>query len=148
MASGRTHRFVTALVTPLPVLLVRELSGSAVLALAAGVGCLTGLWLTPDLDQQSHAPFFWQGYARLFKHRGISHWPVVGTITRVVYLGWPCYILWGILEVSLFLSGLVFPAWSVPLETGWLGISWFCGLCVSDIAHWLFDQSWKGKKCR
>ena len=34
----------------------------------------------------------WEPYALLLTHRGISHWPIIGTLTRIWYLSLVCYI--------------------------------------------------------
>ncbi len=50
--------------------------------------------LSPDMDLNTSEPMknwgvlrlLWDPYARVFKHRGLSHMPIVGTLTRVVYI--------------------------------------------------------------
>lgn len=65
------------------------------------VGSAIGLLVTPDLDQASvtfterligRVPVVgrlfrlgWQGYAQLFRHRGLSHHLLIGTGTRIVW---------------------------------------------------------------
>ena len=64
------------------------------------VGAIAGWFITPDADvngsseEERRIPqpfrFFWKlvlyPYSLLFRHRGISHWIVVGTFTRIFYL--------------------------------------------------------------
>ena len=90
-------------------------------------GMLTGLLLTPDLDLSRYG--YWKLYGKLFKHRGISHVPVVGTITRVIYLGlFPVIVLfWADLESY-------FPLISV--------IKVLSGLVMADILHLFMDKTW------
>ncbi len=69
--------------------------------------------------------FWWSlPYGKLFRHRGISHWPVVGTLTRVLVMG-----LW-IVPLLLWL----FP--QIPkLELFQYSLWAFAGLAVADLAH-------------
>ncbi len=72
----------------------------------AFIGCLAGIFITPDLDLQALSTaeviwvkvpvvgytmmhfwsWFWFPYASLFKHRGSSHSVLKGTLSRIVYL--------------------------------------------------------------
>ncbi len=68
--------------------------------------------------------YYWSlPYGLLFKHRGISHTPIVGTLTRVLFMG-----LWGI-PVLMWFAGM--PASDVFQY----GIWGFAGLAVADIIH-------------
>lgn len=58
------------------------------------VGCLIGtVWLSPDLDLHHSKPSqrwgifqpLWKKYAKKSKHRGLSHMPIIGNMTRVFY---------------------------------------------------------------
>lgn len=113
-------------------------------AVACGAGCLAGLILTPDLDQESISSseytlikwtmglgflwaMLWYPYARLLKHRSPwSHFPLVGTAGRLLYLG---------IFVAIAMSfGWKPPSW--PMQ--W--VEWaVTGLAISDAAHWLLD---------
>lgn len=66
------------------------------------------------------APFrqWWEMYARLFDHRKISHTPIIGTFTR---------LLWIFPILFLFVV--------VPVQFGLFVI----GLIIADIGHWLLD---------
>ncbi len=111
-------------------------------------GCLMGLILDPDLDQDTmmtssevrakrilmRIPILgpivfalWFGwftvYGILTPHRGISHVPVIGTITRVIWL-FPIWIL-------LYLGKVQIPI--LP------AICVFAGLCISDWGHYMRD---------
>jgi len=69
-------------------------------------------------------------YSHLFKHRGISHIPFIGTLTRIVWLIGFMWLLFGCL-------GLAFPHladWNHPLF--WFGVG---GLAVADLFHELLD---------
>ena len=123
-------------------------------AILMGGGCVAGIFLSPDLDQETlttsetiflKIPYvgwvftglmfaYWLGYAVMFKHRGISHWPVVGTITRMMYISFTFVIILVLWHVNLFT--IVLPYF--PL--------WFLGLCISDVGHYLRD--WVGSGFR
>ncbi|MDA0710527.1 MAG: DUF2227 family putative metal-binding protein [bacterium] len=55
---------------------------------------LGSLLLSPDMDLNASGPmknwgvlrFLWRPYTAMFKHRGLSHVPVFGTMTRICYL--------------------------------------------------------------
>jgi uncharacterized metal-binding protein len=77
-------------------------------ALALVFSCaylFSALLLSPDLDLARSDPhnrwgllrICWIPYAKLFRHRGLSHNPLLGPLSRLVYLG-----LWA----SLVLAGL------------------------------------------
>ena len=74
--------------------------------------------LSPDMDLAQSDPmsnwglfrFLWRPYAHLFKHRGISHMPVVGTLTRVLYL---LVMLYMVLAVA---NGLFNLGWKLSVQ--------------------------------
>lgn len=97
-------------------------------------GILTGAVITPDLDLAENFAdeHSWILYGLLFKHRGISHWPVIGTLTRAVYLGLlvvPLFIAWGKWELIR--------SWILSI---WFMV-WLAGLVAADVLHWLMDIS-------
>jgi uncharacterized metal-binding protein len=112
---------------------------------ACALGCLLGIVLTPDLDQEGLSSseyalvkwtmglgfvwvMLWYPYARLCKHRSpLSHWPLLGTLGRLLYLG-----LWG--GIALYFG------WKPPLLPPMI-FSWsVVGLLISDTAHWIMDM--------
>ncbi len=89
-------------------------------------------FLNPDLDLAYKTKLFslrgfltlpFRPYSRLFRHRGISHMPVIGTLTRVLWLAALSWLLLG---------------WTV---TDW-ALLWFAlgGLALADFFHILLDQ--------
>jgi len=81
-------------------------------------GVLAGVLLTPDLDQ-SKTPYGW-----LRKHRGLSHWPVVGTLDRLAWFAGPALAAW-------LASGR---------EADWAGLALLAaGLCLADLLHSIMD---------
>lgn len=139
------------------------LAGSFLLTGAGepAIGALIGILISPDLDvdngftadtyirnQFGRALEFvwdivWWPYRKLFKHGSFaSHFPIVGTLGRLVYL-----FVVGLL-VPYFILSLVIPgAWSVAAELNWW---WerisahprlFIGLAGADLIHWALDVS-------
>ena len=117
---------------------------AAIHAGAAALGCLAGIPLSPDLDQEGlssaeswiiKATFglgflwamLWYPYARLVPHRSwVSHAPLVGTTGRLAYMG-------------LFVAVAMAAGWKPPLvPLAWVGWA-VCGLAISDSAHWFMD---------
>ena len=97
-------------------------------------GILTGVVITPDMDlaENFSGEPFWYLYGRLFKHRGISHWPVIGTLTRMIYM-------------AIFLVPALFAfGWGwwliVQLQGKWFYI-WAVGLMAADALHYGLDIS-------
>ena len=70
-------------------------------------GCWLGILLHPDLDL-SETP-----YGKIRKHRGLSHWPIIGTVDRLLWFCWPLLLI-------MDLEPLV-----------WVGV----GLALSDLLH-------------
>jgi uncharacterized metal-binding protein len=85
--------------------------------LVAG-GAALGLLLHPDLDQ-GRTP-----YGAVRKHRGLSHWPLVGTLDR---------LLWFV--------GPVLAAWlAAGRAVDWEGLALVLGgLVLSDLLHAALD---------
>ncbi len=67
-------------------------------------------------------------YDRLFRHRGLSHVPVIGTLTRLTWLGLPLAIL-------AFLCYLSPP----PMEWWQPVVWWVGGLMLADMLHTVMD---------
>ena len=68
---------------------------------------------------------FWYPYALLFRHRGVSHWPLLGTFTRWLYLVGP--LMWLV-------------NYRAPLEETLIaGAGIYVGLLLPDAAHFYED---------
>lgn len=154
MPSGRVHAAITAISAAGLLAATWKAGQPLVTTLAVAGGCLAGLLVTPDLDEdrpvRSHAlvrrnlgslPAFlwgllWFPYARALPHRHwLSHAPVVGTLLRVGYLA-------GLTWLGCALVGIPWPwEWLPP---GWAELmAWaLLGLGVSDGLHWAADLSW------
>lgn len=148
LTDGQQHAKITqALVFPCLVFSLLA-TGSGFYSAAGALGCIAGLILSPDLDQPMitdsewriiKIPIlgwllgtlwvaFWLPYSFACKHRGISHWPVLGTITRLLYLALPAIGIWWFL------------GWPPPTLEMWLAFVWFgFGLMVADCGHFIRD---------
>jgi uncharacterized metal-binding protein len=111
---------------------------AAPLLLAPGV--LAGLMLTPDLDvddgsiSDKHARklgclfgwvwyWYWRPYAWVMKHRGASHWPVIGTMVRVAYAFWWMVFIpsaWPLREWALWPVGALILTDCLHVAMDWL----------------------------
>lgn len=108
------------------------LTGSSSASAFAALGSLSGVPLTPDLDQQGVSRsewqivkhtyglgwlwvMYWYPYSLIFRHRGVSHRPVLGTLTRLLWLT-PLWLMIGVPEPA-FVAGLM----------------------LSDLIHWAAD---------
>ena len=139
MPSGKVHNTVTLLATPLVCVSAYGISEDAVTVLCVGVGMLSGLVLTPDLDVDNGSRsnyhirkwfgnvaekiwrIYWYPYAKIIPHRSaLSHFPVISTLIRVLYLFWPIlFINPTLITKNVFII--------------------IIGLVISDTLHWFMD---------
>jgi uncharacterized metal-binding protein len=117
-------------------------TGDPVAAGLTAAGCVLGIPVSPDLDQDGVTlaegvvyghlgaipgilwRSYWMPYALAIPHRHwTSHAPVVGTLLRILYLL--------IVPMIVDLRGAV--AVALKLWPLWLG------LAISDMAHWAMD---------
>lgn len=143
--TGHSHTTATLAVTGL-LCLAYALRPDEPGALYAAIGSAATLLVNPDLDienmdRNEHALvkhtfglgflwlMLWYPYARVFKHRGISHWPVVGTLTRVLYLG-------VLLTLALMVTGMQVYIEDVISIGGCVVV----GMMISDCVHWGMDR--------
>lgn len=142
MPSGKVHNTINVVagVTSVPFVgWFFDLPTTA----AVFIGILWGTLMSPDMDLAENGNisihvirkrsrglaflwrWFWYPYGRMFTHRGISHVPVIGTLTRLVYF---------------------FPAWPV---WWWLGDwTWpvVAGIIIADVLHVAADKIVSGVK--
>lgn len=156
MSSGRVHTTATVVSTPLIGLVSLVIIQDPRSSLITCLGCLSGIFLTPDLDQITISfsewkiirwtfglgyfwLAFWGPYATFIPHRHVfSHGPVISTLGRVLYIYAMISLYQGIgffPEVSLPSLGDLFFLWEVQ--------DFLLGLLVSDIVHWVFDNQGK-----
>jgi len=167
MPSGRTH-FVLANLTEVAILgfgVYAALQGDATTGVCMSIGGFVGIWITPDADLEgktytekkiARIPVLgalwiiaWYAYAYVFQHRGISHIPALGTLTRMVYLffiAWKYMIfLVGFMTVYMGGSGgltdFIYGAWWMPP----LDILWpiFLGWATQDLIHEIADALYR-----
>ena len=150
MPSGRTHARDSLLLSALAFGVGSKAGLELVEAGAVSLGCLAGILLSPDLDHDSvtiseslllRSPswilkglgvvwrIIWWPYGKLMPHRSFwSHFPVVGTTIRLLWLG---AILYPLLKPGL--SQLI------TNHLFWLSV---LGLIASDTTHWARDIFW------
>ncbi len=95
-------------------------------------------FLHPDMDLARNIRLFslkglltlpFRPYSYLFRHRGISHMPIIGTLTRVI---WLLVFLWTLFTLLKW----VFPIdWNQPYL--WFGLA---GLAIADLFHVVLDN--------
>jgi uncharacterized metal-binding protein len=131
------------------------MAGGITGGLAGALGCFAGLFIDPDLDVDRITRserrmiktvglagwlwlILWWPYARVIPHRHpLSHWPVLSTALRLVYLAGLVFLVLFGLEVAF---GLGMPLLVMLMEVPrpvWLAA--FSGLALSDVGHWLAD---------
>jgi uncharacterized metal-binding protein len=136
MPNGVFHNTVNTALAVAAVPATYIMTGDLGLSLLVGSGAVLGCLLSPDLDvdagyrgiaiirKRSRGlsliwKYFWWPYAKIMKHRGPSHWPIFGTMTRLAY-AFPLWPLW-------------YYAWPLTLWV-WLG------LAMVDVGHWFLDK--------
>jgi uncharacterized metal-binding protein len=110
------------------------------------------VWLSPDLDldrcdaRRRWGPlgFLWLLYPRLFAHRGLSHDILLGTATRLAYLGGAVALVagpagWAAWSRGWLPAGALDPERLVPLLPGLLGFA--AGCWPPNIVHVLVDAA-------
>lgn len=137
MASGKIHTVTTMCASAVGIAYYGLDNISA-----SSAWLLGGLWcviVQPDLDQIDGGKgyyglyvldntknglgkiwdLYWRPYARLIKHRGFfSHFPLIGTLGRLLYGGW----------------------YFVPLLVLWEGTPYYLTAIITcDFLHWLLD---------
>ncbi len=150
MASGQTHAACTLALSALSFGAIQGTLADPLIASACALGCLSGVFITPDLDQQTRSMsesllirrtfglgylwlLLWFPYAKLIKHRSpLSHFPVLGTAGRLFYMA-----LWLAIP-AYFGIRLTAPSPEIWPLLGWGAL----GLALSDFGHWIFDLKW------
>lgn len=144
MPSYRTHISVN-LTLGLPIGLAAlkyTVSMSLIDAISFAIAFVYGtFFLHPDLDLARQTRLFslkglltfpFRFYSYLFRHRGISHAPILGTFTRVFWLA-------GFISFMMYCFD-----WTVPSVHLWEeSCFWFAiaGVATADLSHILLDLS-------
>ncbi len=149
MPSGKVHLRIEMVILAgclaLGSYLVKEELIEAVhLTVFFGAYLFSSFFLTPDLDLKQSLAFrrwgiarvLWVPYARLFRHRALSHSILLGPLTRILYLG---FILFVITIAAANIAGwtvqLYLPQWGVL-------ISILTGIYMPNHIHVLADVLW------
>lgn len=106
--------------------------------------------LSPDLDLKDNVSaknwgllrFFWRPYAALFRHRGISHVPVVGTLTRILYMAVVAYVAVAAAN-ALFDMKMRMSFRDLRAANWGLALTALAGVCLPDLLHVLTDRAFK-----
>lgn len=162
MPNGPTHGLATmtlfVLGSGMAACAVISLSRPEAVAIPAGI--FTALFVNPDLDYewtQGHKNvqkfggvsggclsalwfLFWLPYAKVMKHRGPSHWPIIGTLGRVAYmLALPSILVLTLAFYDPQAAQAMALTLAPPAFMPWFWL-WFAGLALADILHILMDM--------
>jgi len=154
--SGRTHRRIAwsiLVAAGVAYVFLRSrlnefVSGDAPfeLAVLVALGFVGGtVLLPPDLDLRRNDALrnwgllgiLWRPYAAVFRHRGLSHIPIIGTATRAAYLA----------LVAVALAALARPVLDVvidPSSVGWMTrhpLALLVGWVAADWVHIRTDSA-------
>ena len=105
-------------------------------ATSFAAGYLASLFLfSPDLDTKSASyrrwgplRYLWLPYILLFRHRGISHNPIIGPLLRLLYIGGLVLGITVLLKTKLLI---------IPLTSS---LFFLLGYWVPSIVHWMVDK--------
>ncbi|MCS6902892.1 MAG: metal-binding protein [Candidatus Bipolaricaulota bacterium] len=149
MPAGTTHLRIELITLPLWIALFYLFIDTSWLSVAlfGGAYLFSSLFLSPDLDLRHNAArrrwgllgFIWLPYTKVFKHRGVSHSLLFGTLTRLGYLA-----------LLAVLIGFALSYWNVwnpsatrlpwtKLDLGVVGVL-LAGLWLPNILHALVDR--------
>lgn len=164
MPSGKTHQKIHRKYTPLVywlviyILVAHPPQGEWLYCLlATPVGWHLGEWISPDLDMPNKMVeakrrwqntiiflplvWWWELYARIFSrfggHRSLAtHFPILGTITRLVWISVPV----GLLYLTLiFLIGEAVMTLEIGTLMAMVTLGIAFGLVLADLEHVLAD---------
>jgi uncharacterized metal-binding protein len=132
MPGGKVHSAATLVTAGMtaPILYYRVVPTSEIALMTAGM--LATLVINPDLDLNRKRPrgiavvwwLFWWPYSKMVGHRSpISHFPIMGTIIRIIY----------ILIPAIVILHKVAPGWVPGL------LIFTSGMIVSDTVHFVLD---------
>ena len=160
MADGKTHsKFgkATIVLSGATAGLIVTYFNNQELAGGIVIGSILGWLMPPDLDLQQRTydehrmlqlnPFlgmawigFWASYGQVFKHRGISHMPIVGTATRIVWLFRHVIVYIGVTAILIATGVLsLTKEINVPSISLNILIGIFIGWAFQDFVHLSLD---------
>ncbi|WP_373544675.1 DUF2227 family putative metal-binding protein [Chamaesiphon sp.] len=102
MSSGKAHDLAILVILP-PAVIVTVIYLPTIIhaplapIIAIGSYLAGGIWLSPDIDLKQSRPSqrlsilspLWKPYRKASGHRGFSHLPIVGTLSRMIYIAIP-----------------------------------------------------------
>ena len=152
MPSGKTHDRVNIASTVMAGVVGIKMGFGVYDVLAFSLGSLVAtFWFSPDLDLSYSKPvkrwgklsFIWLPYSLLIPHRGISHVPVVGILTRFGYIFVIFATLWFLLTGNLYNLELL-PSKLKPslLFNNPYILPFLLGILFADTLHILLDWIW------
>jgi len=153
MASGNTHDLLN--LATLPVFLYGVPHEYFLYFGSAYV--ISTILLSPDIDLHHSIPsrrwkmmkWFWHPYRMFFKHRGLSHFPIIGTISRLLYVLalviFLYFVIVGILSFTHYSHEFIKSSDTVlhqlELRIKKEDIFWFVvGAVASDLVHIFWDM--------
>ena len=119
-----------------------------------GAYIFSSLFLSPDLDMGKSDPqsrwgvfrIFWKPYAKVFHHRGASHNPLLGPVSRILYLTVIVFAVWSGLHywfsVEMVEGKDVVQWWKKVFNDRWLWAT-VIGLLLPNELHILADKMFK-----
>ncbi len=163
MPSGKVHDTVNTVLTfaTVPVAYNHGFEVSDIVLFVLG-SLFATYYLSPDLDLEGtrpvkrwgHLSFIWKPYSSVVPHRGVSHYPIVGILTRLGYLFLVFTVFWFAFVGFLHYAGLSPPRLDpyVILKPGVWG-PFMAGALFADTLHIAMDALWStlkraGKKKR
>jgi uncharacterized metal-binding protein len=151
MASGRVHAACSVVLAAVSYGVVAGALGDFRASAACAAGCVMGIFMTPDLDQEGLSSsenaliklslgigflwlMLWYPYARAIKHRSpLSHFPILGTAGRLFYL-------FCVAAIPAYFGYRL----KAPPDAFWPLFGWgVVGLALSDLGHYIFDLKWR-----
>jgi len=155
MPSGRVHLRIEMFVLGLCTLVVAFLAHEETIDPWLGATFLvsyliSSLLLSPDLDlRRSHAAMrwgwgriIWIPYARIFRHRALSHHLLLGPLTRIIYLAVIVLaVAYGLEILTGHTLRPALPPWPVLIAV-------FAGLYLPNQLHSIADRIWSLRRRR
>lgn len=164
MPSGRVHLHIeTGVLTLLIVVAVTAIFWVEVtsweeakqpLLCFVGAYLFSSLFLSPDMDLGRSDPqnrwgifrVLWKPYAKAFSHRGISHNPLLGPLSRMLYLTVIVFVVWSGLHYSSSVEMVevkdLVNWWKKVFNDAWLWTT-VVGLLLPNELHILADKLFK-----
>ncbi len=152
MPSGKAHDRINLISTAIAGYLGFRWGFGWEEILAFSVGSIVGtFWFSPDLDLKNSKPvrrwgklsFIWWPYAMIVPHRGISHIPLIGILSRFGYFFGIVFLLWLILKSIIPIPVKISLIFDNPYF-----IPFILGILFADTLHILSDFIYSSIKSR